>query len=251
MLTHKIETGLKDLKLPIMKNIYKSLAQKATSESIPYEQYLFWLVEQEQENRRSKRIERRLEESKIVLSKTLAAFEMKRLPTKLARQIQGLLTGDFVRQKENLLIFGSPGSGKTHLLQGIGQELIRKYDMRIQFVPCSRLLQELLLAKKNLQLSKVFKKLLGYQGLIIDDIGYIQQTKEEMEVLFTLISECYERTSILMTSNLPFSKWEKIFQDPMMAVAAIDRLVHHSVILEMNVTSYRMEKSKEKKEQKG
>ena len=243
----QIESGLKELKLPTMKGIYKSLAERATLESVPYEKYLFWLVEQEQEHRRIKRIDRRLEESKISLSKTIEAFELKRLPPKLACQVQGLLTGDFIRQKENLLIFGSPGSGKTHLLQAIGQELIRKYDMKIQFVPCSRLLQELLLAKKNLQLPKVFKKLMGYQGLIIDDIGYTQQTKEEMEVLFTLISECYERTSILMTSNLPFSKWEQIFKDPMMTVAAIDRLVHHSVILEMNVSSYRIEKSKEKK----
>jgi DNA replication protein DnaC len=247
MLKTQIESGLKELKLSTMKEIYKSLAERATLEDIPYEKYLFWLVEQEQENRRMKRIERRLEESKISLSKTIEAFEMKRLPTKLARQVQGLLTGDFIRQRENLLIFGNPGSGKTHLLQAIGQELIRKYDMRIQFVPCSRLLQELLLAKKNLQLPKAFKKLMSYQGLIIDDIGYTQQTKEEMEVLFTLISECYERTSILMTSNLPFSKWEQIFKDPMMTIAAIDRLVHHSVILETNVSSYRMEKSKEKK----
>jgi DNA replication protein DnaC len=244
-----IELGLKELHLPMMREMYKPLAEKATTESIPYEHYLYWLIEQEQEHRRVKRIERRLEDSKLPLSKMMTNFEMKRLPHKLARQIQGLLNGDFIRQKENLLVFGNPGSGKTHLLAALGQELIRRYDMRIQFIPSNRLLQELLAAKANFQLPKLLKKLISYNGLIIDDIGYIQQSKEEVEVLFTLIAECYEKTSILLTSNLPFSKWDQIFRDPMMTTAAIDRLIHHSVILEINVPSYRMEESKEKKRQ--
>ena len=126
---------------------------------------------------------------------------------------------------------------------------MRSKDMRIQFLPCNRLLQELLLAKKNLQLTKVLKKMASYDGIILDDIGYVQQTQEEVEVLFTLISECYEKTSLLITSNLPFSKWNQIFKDSMMTTAAIDRLVHYSVILEMNVQSYRMEKAKKKREE--
>lgn len=242
-----LETGLIDLRLPVMKQIYKTLAQRAVSEGISYEQYLSWLVEQEREDKRVKRIERKLEESKLPLLKTLSSFDVKRFPQKLGGQIQGLMNGDFIRQKENLLVFGNPGSGKTHLLAAIGQELIRKQDMRIQFVTSHRLLQELLLCKRSLQLSKSLKKWSSYDGLIIDDIGYVQQDKEEMEVLFALISECYEKTSILISSNLPFSKWDQIFKDPMMASAAIDRLIHHCVILEMNVSSYRMEKSKEKK----
>jgi DNA replication protein DnaC len=248
MLKTNIEAGLKALHLSVMKEVYQPLASKAMAESIPYEQYLYWLIEQEQESRRIKRIERRLEESKLPQSKTLECFDTSRLSPQLARQIQSLATGDFIRQKENLLIFGSPGSGKTHLLAGIGQALVRSKDMRIQFLPSNRLLQELLLAKKNLQLTKVLKKMTSYDGIILDDIGYVRQTQEEVEVLFTLISECYEKTSLLITSNLPFSKWDQIFKDSMMTLAAIDRLVHHSVILEMNVQSYRMEKAKKKKE---
>lgn len=247
MLKAKIDAGLKALHLSLMKEVYQPLATKAAAEAVTYEQYLYWLIEQEEESRRIKRIDRRLEEAKLPLSKTLQGFELRRFPQKLACQINGLITGDFIRQKENLLVFGNPGSGKTHLLAAIGQELIRHHGMRIQFIPSNRLLQELLLAKKNLQLTKVIKKMSSYDGIILDDIGYVQQTHAEVEVLFTLISECYEKTSLLMTSNLPFSKWDQIFKDPIMTTAAIDRLIHHSVILEMNVPSYRMEKSKEKK----
>ena len=242
----RIETGLTELRLPIMKQEYKALAVRATKEGSSYEQYLYWLVEQEREDKRIKRIERRLEESKLPLLKTLSSFDLQRFPSKLGSQIRGLMEGDFIKQKENLLVFGNPGSGKTHLLAGIGQELVRRKEMKIQFTTSHRLLQELLIAKRSLNLGRVLKKWASCDGLIIDDIGYVQQDREEMELLFALISECYERTSIMISSNLPFSKWDQIFKDPMMAGAAIDRLIHHCVILEMNVSSYRMEKSKEK-----
>ena len=144
--------------------------------------------------------------------------------------------------RENVLAFGNPGSGKTHLLCAIGQELIHQ-GRRIYFTPCSLLVQDLLIAKRDLKLGRLLKRLLKYDALIIDDIGYVQQNREEMEVLFVLLAERYERGSVMLTSNLPFSKWEKIFKDPMTTAAAIDRLVHHSVILELNLTSYRLEES--------
>ena len=128
------------------------------------------------------------------------------------------------------------GSGKTHLLCAIGQELVRR-DRRVLFVPCNLLVQDLLFAKKELKLAKLLKKLARYDALLIDDIGYVQQSREEMEVLFTLLADRYERGSIMLTSNLPFSKWEQIFKDPMTTAAAIDRLVHHSIILELNLPS--------------
>jgi len=112
------------------------------------------------------------------------------------------------------------------------------------FTTCSLLVQELLVAKRDLRLPKVIKRLLRFDGLIIDDLGYVQQSREEMEVLFTLLAERYERGSVMLTSNLPFSKWEQIFKDAMTTAAAIDRLVHHSVILELNVPSYRLENAK-------
>jgi len=141
------------------------------------------------------------------------------------------------------------GSGKTHGLCALGQELIRRAGRKVLLCKCSLLVQELLVAKRDLKLTKVLKKLNGFDALIIDDIGYVQQSREEMEVLFTLLAERYERGSVLLTSNLPFSKWEQIFKDPMTTAAAIDRLVHHSVILELNIPSYRLEQAKKAKEQ--
>jgi DNA replication protein DnaC len=167
----------------------------------------------------------------------------------VAHQVRSLLEGSFVDHKENILAFGNPGSGKTHLLCAIGQELIRK-GRKVYFTPCSLLVQELLRAKKELDLSRFLKKLSRYDALIIDDIGYVQQDRSEMEVLFTLLADRYERGSVMITSNLPFSKWEQIFKDPMVTAAAIDRLVHHSVILELNIESYRMEVAKKNKNKK-
>jgi DNA replication protein DnaC len=172
---------------------------------------------------------------------------MGRLSSMLAAQVNALLEGSFVERSENVLSFGNPGSGKTHLLCAIGQELIQQ-GRRVLFTPCSLLVQQLLIAKRDLKLPRVLKRLSRYDALIIDDIGYVQQNREEMEVLLILLAERYERGSLMITSNLPFSKWQRIFKDPMTAAAAIDRLVHHSVILELNLPSYRLEHSKENKE---
>ena len=134
----------------------------------------------------------------------------------------------------------------VRLIFSRGQELIRQ-GKRVYFSPCSLLVQELLIAKRDLKLSRTLKRFSRFDVILIDDIGYVQQSREEMEVLFTLLAERYERGSVMLTSNLPFSKWETIFKDPMTTAAAIDRLVHHSVILELNITSYRLEKAKQSK----
>jgi DNA replication protein DnaC len=160
----------------------------------------------------------------------------------VSRQVRTLSDGSFLDRRENLLVFGKNGSGKTHLLSGIAHELVRS-GRKVCFRTCSLLVQELLIAKRDLKLSKVLKQLAGFEALIIDDIGYVQQSREEMEVLFTLLAERYERGSVLLTSNLAFAKWEQIFKDPMTTAAAIDRLVHHSVILELNISSYRLEQA--------
>jgi DNA replication protein DnaC len=151
-----------------------------------------------------------------------------------------------VDSRDNILAFGNPGSGKTHLLCAIGLELVQK-NRRVRYTTSSLLVQELLIAKRDLELEKLLNKLARFDVIIIDDFGYVQQSREEMEVLFTLMNHRYERGSIMITSNLPFSKWESIFKDPMTTAAAIDRLVHHSVILEMNIPSYRMEAAKKRK----
>jgi len=241
-----LESCLKDLHLPTVRQCYEQQADTARKENIAYEYYLAEVMEREREVRSHKRVQRMLRESKLPLEKSLDAFEMERLSSKLAAQVNALLDGSFVRRSENLLAFGNPGSGKTHLLCAIGQELVLQ-GRRVLFTPCSLLVQQLLLAKRNLNLPKVLKRLCRYDAILIDDIGYVQQDREEMEVLFILLAERYERGTLMITSNLPFSKWERIFKDPMTAAAAIDRLVHHSIILELNVPSYRLEQSKEKK----
>jgi len=164
----------------------------------------------------------------------------------LIHVVRTLLDGSFVDRKENVLVFGNPGAGKSHLLCAIGQELARA-GRRVYFSSTNLLVQELLLAKRELRLPRAIKKLSGYAALILDDLGYVQQNREEMEVLFTLLAERYERGSVLITSNLPFSKWELIFKDAMTTAAAIDRLVHHSVILELNLPSYRVEQARKSK----
>ena len=236
--------GLKELHLPMMRTSFEERAQQ---ETWSYEQYLLELSRLECAARRAHRIARLLQQSRLPLAKDLASFDLKRLPTKVARQVRTLLDGSFLERRENLLVFGRSGSGKTHLLAALGQELIRS-GRKLFFCTCSLLVQELLAAKRDLRLSKLLKGLNSFDGLIIDDIGYVQQSREEMEVLFTLLAERYERGSVLLTSNLPFSKWEAIFKDPMTTAAAIDRLVHHSVILELNLPSYRLEQAKKTKE---
>jgi len=234
--------------LTTAKKEYMELAEKAQNESLSYEEYLLSVLETECETRRSRRVNRRLRESHLQLEKNMDSFELDRLPKKVLQQIKTLQNGDFLERNENVLIFGNPGSGKTHLMSALAQELI-KQDKRIYFTSCALLLQDLLLAKRELRIPKMLKKMSRFDAVIIDDIGYVQQEKEEMEVLFTLLAERYEQGSVMVTSNLPFSKWESIFKDPMMTAAAIDRIVHHSIILELNIPSYRMNHAKDKKNQ--
>ncbi len=238
--------NLRELHLPTVRSCFEDMARHAEQETLSYERYLLELIERECQVRRQNRIERLLRRSRLPLEKDLAGFDLKRLPAKIARQVRTLLDATFLDRKENLLAFGRPGSGKTHLLCAIGQELIRN-GRKVYFSSCSLMVQELLIAKRDLKLSRVLKRLAGYDALILDDLGYVQQSREEMEVLFTLLAERYERGSVMITSNLPFSKWEAIFKDPMTTAAAIDRLVHHSVILELNIPSYRMEQAKKSK----
>lgn len=232
------------LRLPTFRSRYEEVAQYATNESLSYEQFLYELVNQEYQERHNHRIERHVRQSRLPLGKALESFDLNRIPRKAQQQCRTLLTGNFIENQQNVLVFGQPGSGKTHLLCGIALTLIQKgYTAR--FYSCSLLVQDLLNAKKRLELTKAINALSKYDMLIIDDIGYVQQNREEMEVLFTLLAERYERAPVLITSNLPFSKWELIFKDPMTTAAAIDRLVHHSVILELlHVPSYRLEASK-------
>jgi DNA replication protein DnaC len=239
----ELTQSLKYLHLPTVRQCYEELAQQAERESLSYERYLHELIQRECEERQENRITKMLRESQLPLEKSLAAFDTKRLPSKAARQMRSLLDGGFLARTENVLVFGNPGGGKTHMLQAISQELVRQ-GHRMLFTSCEMLVQQLLAAKRDLRLSRQIQRYARYEGIIIDDLGYIRQTREEMEVVFTLLAERYERGSVLLASNLPFSKWEGIFKDPMTTAAAIDRLVHHSVIVELNIPSYRLEQAR-------
>jgi len=237
---------LKELHLPTIRASFEELADMARREALTFEHYLLELIEREQETRRDSRVQRLLRESRLPFEKTLESFDRSRLPRKLDLQLSALADGSFLDRRENVLAFGNPGSGKTHLLCALGHELVRR-GRRVYFTSCQLLVQELLVAKRELSLPQKLKRLARYEAIILDDIGYVQQSREEMEVLFTLLAYRYERGSMMITSNLPFSRWETIFKDPMTTAAAIDRLVHHSVILELNLSSYRLESSKKKR----
>jgi DNA replication protein DnaC len=237
---------LQELHLPAVRAQYEAVARQAGAEAWSYPDYLQELLERECQQRRQNRIERLLKASRLPLEKSWAALDLKRLPVKAVQQLRGLLSGDFVDRRENVLVFGPPGSGKTHALCAVAQELVRS-GRRFLLTTTALLVQELLAAKRDLALKALLKRLGQWEGLILDDLGYVQQSREEMEVLFTLLAERYERGSVCLTSNLPFSQWEQVFKDAMTAAAAIDRLVHHSVIVELNVPSYRAEAAKRSK----
>ena len=243
----RLNDGLKDLRLPTIRGQVQAVAEKARNESLSYEDFLLELVEDERDVRRQHRIQRALKASKLPLEKTLEAFDRKRLPPKADAHVNVLLDGTFLDRCENVLAFGPPGSGKSHLLCAIGQELIHA-ERRVLFRRCDLLVQELLTAKRDLNLPRLLKQWGRFDALIIDDIGYVQQSREEMEVLFNLLADRYERGSVMVTSNLSFSDWDQIFKDPMTTAAAIDRLVHHCVVLELDIPSFRLEASKKRQD---
>jgi DNA replication protein DnaC len=192
---------LKELRLATARGCCKELADSARREQLSYEAYLLEILQRECQGRRQHRTERLLRESRLPIQKSLGAFDMKRLTGKLSAVVRTLTDGSFVDRNENVLAFGNPGSGKSHLLCAIGQELVRA-GRTVYFRSTNLLVQELLLAKRELKLPRAIKKLSRYEVLILDDLGYVQQSREEMEVLFTLLAERYERGSVLLTARL-------------------------------------------------
>ena len=210
---------------------------------------LLEVLEQEAEDRRQRRIGRLRTASRLPSGKTWETFEHDRVPLSLRQQLGELADGSFVDRGVNVLAFGLPGTGKTHALCAVGHRLVES-GHSVLFAPAYRLVQDLLAAKRDLSLPRQLRKLDSYDFLLLDDLGYLPQGAEESEVLFTLIAERYERRSLGITSNLVFSQWEHIFANPMATAAAIDRVVHHSVILEFDVPSYRTEVAQQRGQDK-
>jgi DNA replication protein DnaC len=231
---------LRALKLPTFVAMFDETAERAEKKGWSFEAYLNHLATAELEDRKDRRIGRNLKRAGFPEGKTLATLNLKKVPVKVRRQLTTLCEGAFADKAENILAFGLPGRGKTHLLCAICYELIQR-GYRVLFIPAYQLVQQLLVAKRELILDKALQRLDRYDVVLVDDIGYIQQDREEMEVLFTFLSQRYERRSVMITSNLVFSQWDRIFKDPMTTAAAIDRVVHHAIILDMTGPSIRNE----------
>jgi len=211
---------------------------------------LLEVLELEAADRKERRVERLLRASGLPPGKTFENLEENRFRRPLVQQLRHLSNGAFLDRASNVLAFGLPGTGKSHAACAIGHALVRA-GHSVLFTPTYKLVQSLLAAKRDLELPRALRKLDSFELLICDDLGYVQQDAEEIEVLFTLMAERYERRSMLITSNLVFSEWDRIFKNPMTTAAAIDRLVHHSVILEFDVPSYRAETAQKRSRRKG
>lgn len=234
---------LDNLKLHGMAQHFADLALRAAKEGLSHEAYLHELAQHEEALRRERRTERLLRQSGLPLEKTFRTFDIKRLSPTLQLQVERLKPGAFLSQAVNVIAVGKPGVGKSHLGAAIGHDLILA-GHAVLWTPTSSLVQRLLAAKRDLRLPQELAKLDKYACVILDDIGYVQHDRDEMEVLFTFLSERYERKSVLITTNLVFSEWERIFKDPMTTMAAIDRVIHHCVILDMMaVDSYRAQQA--------
>ena len=242
----QLEGMLHNFHLMSFKKHYLSYARKSELEKLDHVGYLYELSRAENEDRYNRRTQRLLKEAKLPTGKRIENFDLSHIPGLSPTRVSELAEGSCLDQCENVLIFGNPGTGKTHLAVSLAREWSLR-GRRTFFTTAASLVQELLAAKRDLKLNSLLKRFDRFEAIVIDDLSYIPQEREETDVLFVLLAERYERRSVVITSNLPFSKWDTIFKDPITAMAAVDRLVHHSTILELNGESYRATAASRKK----
>jgi DNA replication protein DnaC len=242
---------LGDLRLPAIKHIWPRFAERADKEGWPAARFLAALAEHEIAERARRRIERHLAEARLLPGKTLDSFDFGAVPMLSKAQVMALVAGDsWLEKGGNLLVFGPPGGGKSHLAAAIGLGLVEN-GWRVLFTRTTDLVQRLQVARRELALESAIAKLDKYHLLILDDLAYVTKDQAETSVLFELISARYERRSLLITANQPFGEWNRIFPDPAMTLAAVDRLVHHATIFELNVESYRRRAAVERRKGPG
>lgn len=235
----KLPVMLTSLRLPTIARLWQDLGARADREGWGAARYLATLCEHELQERHTRRIARHLTEADLPAGKTLQSFEFASVPSLRKAHVLALAGGDaWLDQGANILLFGPSGTGKSHLAAAIGTALVEN-GHRVLFTRTTDLVQRLQAARRDLSLPSLLSKLDRYDCLILDDLGYVRKDQAETSVLFELIAERYERRSLITTCNQPFSAWDQIFPDPTMTVAAIDRLVHHATILELNTESYR------------
>jgi len=242
-----LQLRLKALRLPGFLAHYADLARRMIAEGWGPVEYLANLVEVEVNERADRRLKRLLDDAKLPQGKTFASLELERYPASLGAQIQELCRGEFPSEAINVYLAGNPGTGKSHVMAAIARALVER-GIPVLYISVAALVERLLVAKRDLSMARELERLDRFECLACDDIGYVKQDSAQMEVLFTLLSERYERKSLMVSSNLKFSEWDQIFKDPMTTAAAVDRFVHHSVMLEFNGPSYRANKAMERAE---
>lgn len=242
---------LNDLRLPTIKTLWPQFAERADREGWPAARFLSAIAEHELAERAQRRITRHLGEARLPPGKTLDSFAFEAVPMISKAQVMAMAAGDsWLAKGANVLMFGPPGGGKSHLAAAIGLALIEN-GWRVLFIRTTELVQKLQLARRDLQLEAAIAKLDKFDLLILDDLAYVSKDQAETSVLFELISARYEHRSLMITANQPFGEWNRVFPDPAMTLAAVDRLVHHATIFEMNVESYRRRSALEVKRQRG
>ena len=240
---------LNDLRLPAIKTGWPGFAQTADKEAWPAARFLAALAKHEVAERDRRRIERHRAEARLLPGKTIDNFDFTAVPMISRAHVMAICAGDaWISSGANVILVGGPGGGKSHLASAIGLALIEN-GWRVLFTRTSDLVQKLQVARRELALEDAINRLDKYHLLILDDLAYVSKDQAETSVLFELISARYERRSMLITANQPFGEWGRVFPNPAMTLAAVDRLVHHATIFEMNVDSFRRRAAVERKQQ--